>query len=515
MPAARRDLGLIAGLAVLVWLAIERTETCDRIFAWIAANPDSEADSLVLALVLAALGVAVFAVRRVRELQTAIRARALAEQETHRLAYHDPLTGLPNRRALSERLHEAERFREPIELVLLDLDRFKTVNDIHGHASGDRLLREVATRIQAALDTGQRAFRLGGDEFAVVVPGAIGRRRFADPLAGRLVNALSQPFAEGSLVHHIGASAGIARYPQDAPDSAAILRAADVALYGAKDGGRNRWLGFAPEMDDQIRRRAWLEQEIRGGVAAGEFEPHFQPIVTLVTGEIVGYEVLARWQRADGQQILPDAFIPIADECGLISELTLSILETACLRTRDWRGQPTIHFNLSPTQLRDRWLSEKLLAVLARTGFPPQRIGIEITEDAIIADQENARRVIESLKNLGATIALDDFGTGYSSLHNLRSLPFDRIKIDRSFVRDLDRGANAQAEKIVRGIVSLAHSLDLPVTAEGIESAAVARRLARIGCETGQGYFFGRPQPNQAEPRKRIGVARSGAAAAA
>ena len=514
MPAARRDLGMIIALSTLAWVVIEGTDTCDRVFAWVAANPDTEADSLILAFLLAAIGVAIYAARRVRELKYAIRARKVAEQETHQLAYHDPLTGLPNRRALNERLHNAERAGDPIELVLLDLDRFKSVNDVHGHASGDRLLREVAKRIQGSLGAGQRAFRLGGDEFAVVMPGNAGRRRLAEPLAGQLVQALSQPFAEGGLVHHIGASAGIARYPQDAPDSAAILRAADVALYSAKDGGRNRWLGFEPEMDDQIRRRAWLEQEIRGGIPAGEFEPFFQPIVTLATGAITGYEVLARWRRADGQQIPPDVFIPIADECGLISQLTLSVLELACRRARDWPGQPTLQFNLSPTQLRDRWLSEKLLAVLARTGFAPQRIGIEITEDAIIADQDNSRRVIESFKNLGSTIALDDFGTGYSSLHNLRSLPFDRIKIDRSFVLDLDSGRSSDSERIVRGIVSLAHNLDLPVTAEGIESAAVARRLARIGCDAGQGYFFGRPQRDQAQPRGRIGAAQRSATAA-
>lgn len=512
LTAAQRDMAVIGMAMALAWLVIERTETCDRLFAWIAANPEAEADSVILAFILGSLGVTIFARRRLQELRAANRAREQVEHEFQTLAYHDPLTGLPNRRALSDRLQEAHEVGEKVALILLDLDRFKWVNDLHGHGAGDRLLRQVATRINETLRPGQRAFRLGGDEFAVITRSGVGQDHNPSRVAEKVVEALSRPFEDSGLVHHIGASAGIARFPADGADPTGLIRAADVALYAAKDAGRACVRHFEPDMDARIRERAGLEQQLRAGIQRGEFVPHFQPIVSLKDGTIGAYEVLARWDHPDGQEIGPDVFIPIADECGLINELTLSIIDQACGEARDWDPEIGIEVNFSPTQLRDPWLCERVLAILVRNSFPAQRFGIEITEDAIIADAENTRRVIESFKNQGARVALDDFGTGYSSLQHLRSLPFDRIKIDRSFVRDISARDGGDAVKIIGAIVSLAHSLDLPVTAEGIETAAHAELLRELGCDQGQGFYFGRPQAAilPEEPQAEvIGQARS------
>ncbi len=489
------ELFVIMSLAAIIWLVIQRTGTCDRFIAWLAVNPDYEIDSLILGGQLAAIGAAIFTWRRYRELRIANSARDTAEQRFHKLAYHDPLTGLFNRRALNERLSgiSSAKGGEPLALVLLDLDRFKAVNDLHGHLAGDRLLRLVGDRLQFLLGSREIAYRLGGDELAVVIKLTSLNDRTPRRLARRIVNSLAEPFNDQGLVHHIGASAGIAVYPLDAADGDALIRSADVALYRAKKGGGNQCRSYEQAMDDRSRQRFELEQELRQSIRDDEFQPFYQPLVCLESGAVTGFEMLARWIRTDGVQIGPDLFIPIAEECGLINELFLVLLEKACGDARDWDPKLTIAMNLSSVQLKDPFLSEKILKTLVRHGFPPQRLSIEITENAIIADEVNARRTMESLKNLGMQIALDDFGTGYSSLHHLRILPFDKIKIDKSFIRNL--GEDTEGVKIVKAIVSLAASLELPILAEGIESAEVAALLQTMGCNHGQGYHFGRAVP--------------------
>ena len=492
LPLARRDMVAIAGIWACGWYLIERSNLSGSLFQWIAANPRYELDSLLLALILAAIGVAWFALRRYTDLQRADAARDRAERDYQALAQNDSLTGLPNRRALNDRLESADRGEETVGLILLDLDRFKGVNDLHGHGAGDRLLQLVSQRIEDLLCLGQQCYRLGGDEFAVIVPESGRSTLNSENVARRIIRSLSHPFEDSGLVHHIGGSAGIAHHPADGCEPASVMRAADLALYRAKEKGRGRFCCFEAAMDEQIRRRALLEQQMRRGIPAGEFVPHFQPLVALATGEVVGYELLARWERKDGREVPPEMFIPVAEECGLINDLMFSMLDLALRAARGWPPHLTIEVNISPSQLRDPWISERLLATLARNNFPAARFGIEITEDAILADEQNVRRVIQSLKNQGARIALDDFGTGYSSLHHLRTLPLDRIKIDRSFICDL-KGQD-EGVKIVRAIIGLASSLDLPVTAEGIETAELAQVLREMGCTHGQGYFFGRPE---------------------
>ncbi len=389
-------------------------------------------------------------------------------------------------------------------LIFIDLDRFKPVNDLHGHVVGDRLLRLVADRMRIDLGSAHTAYRLGGDEFAIVVDMTHAIDVTPQTVARHMVQTLAEPFDDHGLVHHIGASAGIALFPSDADNPDALTRAADVALYRAKDAGRGQHRSYETAMDDRIKRRAVLEQEIRAGVAARAFCPFYQPLVDLSTGITIGFELLARWDRLDGKYVGPDQFIPIAEESGLINDLMLGLLDKAFVEARDWDPSLTIAINISPSQLKDPWLSQKLLGALARHGFAPPRLAIEITENAIIEDEENARRTIESFKNQGMRIGLDDFGTGYASLHHLRALPFDKIKIDRSFVMNL--GEDQEAMKIVKAIVGLAKSLELPVVAEGVESAAVATILKEMGCEQAQGFHFGRPVSGDIVTRKLQGT---------
>jgi diguanylate cyclase (GGDEF)-like protein len=420
------------------------------------------------------------------------RERALeAEERAHSLAYQDSLTGLPNRNALRDRLDQLPTRPGKaggIALLIVDLDRFKPINDVHGHLAGDELLREVANRL-CALTPGGTVFRLGGDEFALLVDISEEDREGHRRLARTLVEGMSDPFCIGDLVHHIGASIGISTYPSDACDRETLMRRADIALYRAKESGRNQYSAFEPVMEAEITRRSVIERELRQAIAADELRPFYQPLVNLSTGRTIGFEMLARWPRGDGVNIGPDQFVPVAEESGLINELMLKLLERACADVRDWDASLTLAINVSPVQLRDPWLSEKVLTTLKRMRFPPQRVAIEITENALIDDAVNARRTIESFKNQGMKIELDDFGTGYSSLRHLRMLPFDKIKIDRSFVQAI--GDDPEALKIIRAITSLALSLDLPVIAEGIESAFVAAQLRDLGCAEGQGFHFG------------------------
>jgi diguanylate cyclase (GGDEF)-like protein len=414
-----------------------------------------------------------------------------AEQRAHQLAYHDPLTGLPNRRALAEALEmrmTASGDGAPLGLLIIDLDRFKSINDVYGHPAGDQLLRDVAARLSSLVAGQATSYRLGGDEFAVILDAdGEGARR----MAHTIVNAMLKPFAGPDLVHHIGASVGISLYPNDALDLDTLMRRADIALYKAKQSGRSQHCAFEPMLDAEIRRRAEIERELREAMTRDAFVPYYQPIVDLASGAVVGYELLARWQRDDGKEIGPELFIPIAEECGLINAMMLRLLRRACRETRDW--DVSISINVSPIQLKDPWFSQKVLAVLTRERFPPPRLTIEITENALIVDADSAKQTIASLKNQGIQLALDDFGTGYSSLQHLQMLPFDRLKIDRSFVTSMER--DPQSLRLVHAIITLASTLGLPVVAEGIESASTARTLARLGCTMGQGFHYGYPLP--------------------
>lgn len=417
-----------------------------------------------------------------------------AEQAAQQLAYHDHLTGLPNRRAITERLTPLETLAgatSPLALMILDLDLFKSVNDVHGHAAGDRLLQAVADRLRHLVGSRGTAYRLGGDEFAITLDVPSGDRQVALRLAARVVQELSAPFLVEGLAHYIGASVGVAMAPADASDLPTLMRQADMALYRAKALGRSQYLSFEPSMDAEITRRSQLERELRRDLAADAFQPYYQPIVDLTSGRITGFEMLARWHRRDDLIVGPDQFIPVAEESGLADALMMQLLERACAVAACWPAELILSINISPIQLKDPDFGDRVLMLLARTGFPAHRLALEITENAIIAEPVNARSAVTKLKQRGAMLVLDDFGTGYSSLQHLRMLPFDKLKIDKSYVQDLD--GDAEARKLVHAIIELSSILGLGAVAEGVETAGVLDALRSLGCEEGQGYLFGHP----------------------
>jgi diguanylate cyclase len=457
-------------------------------------TPTDNLDPQLLAITIASVTAAAMIVgvvlaladRRVNALELAQARQAAA------MALHDALTGLPNRRHLMsslETLLKGRRSEERLAVVAVDLDRFKPVNDLYGHAVGDELLIRIAKLLSDAVGDGGFVARLGGDEFVMVLPCAR-----ADELIGNLsalVALFEPPIVLGDHEVSIGATLGVAMAPDDGDEAPLLLRRADAALYRAKEDGRGRFAFFEPGLDARALERAMLEHDLRLAVRNDEIVPHFQPLVELEGGAINGYEILARWPHATRGLIGPDHFIQIAEETGLIGEMTFNVLRRACREALHWPGAPRLSLNIAPAQLHDAALPQKILKVLAECGFPPARLEIEITEDALVADFDAARALLTSLKNLDVRIALDDFGTGYSSLRHLRELPFDVLKIDRSFVHSMTDSEEAMS--IVRTIVHLAKSLGLAVTAEGIETQGQAAELQALGCERGQGYLLGRP----------------------
>jgi diguanylate cyclase (GGDEF)-like protein len=420
-----------------------------------------------------------------------IAERQAAEERERAMALHDALTGLPNRRHLHKALEDflaKSDVTKPLAVVAVDLDRFKPVNDLYGHAVGDELLVKIADLLREETKVDGFAARLGGDEFILVLP-----HTSEEELIGRLsalVAAFEKPFPLLGYEVSIGATLGVAMAPTDGRDPLTLMRRADVALYRAKDEGRGRFAFFEAGMDERVHERAALESDLRIAIRNDAIEPHFQPLVQLGSGEVFGYEILARWPHPQRGLVSPDQFIPVAEETGLIGELTLSLLRRACIESLPWPGGPLISLNISPVQLKDAALPQKLLKVLTETGFPPQRLEIELTEDALVGDFDAARLIIISLKNQGVHIALDDFGTGYSSLRHLRELPFDVLKIDRSFVHSMSD--SEEAHTLIKTIVALAKNMGVGVSAEGVESAEHALALQSLGCEQGQGYHFGR-----------------------
>jgi diguanylate cyclase (GGDEF)-like protein len=450
--------------------------------------------TLVIALLLN-VALILFGWRRQRELSRELRIRTAAEERAHELAARDPLTAFLNRRSLAEEgaamFERARRRRKAMALLMLDLDHFKMINDMHGHAVGDALLRNVAAEVAAAMPPVALAARLGGDEFACAFlfdpaePGTVER------VAEKLVSRMAQPFDAEGLKVHVSCSLGIARSDFDCPGIEALMRSADIAMYQAKKTGRNRFAWFDRSMERELQERNELETGLRLAIPRQEIVPYFEQQVDLSTGRLDGFEVLARWEHPHRGLVSPEIFIPIAEETGMISDLSLSIMRQAFLVARDWDPQLSLSINISPWQLRDAWLAQKIIKLLTETGFPASRLEVEITESALFQNLALAQSIVGSLKNQGVRLALDDFGTGYSSLAHLRALPFDRIKIDKSFVISVNDNMDSAA--IVNAIVRLGESLNLPITAEGVEDRAIDERLRAIGCAKAQGWYYGKP----------------------
>jgi diguanylate cyclase (GGDEF)-like protein/PAS domain S-box-containing protein len=429
-----------------------------------------------------------------------LRERIAAEARIRHLAHHDSLTGLPNRARLVERMEEAlagaRRGGAGFAVLYLDLDRFKPVNDLYGHGAGDRLLREAAQRLRAEVRESDTVARLGGDEFAILMAPAAGPDAAA-ALAERLVRSLARPFDLGEgTVASVSVSIGIALHPADAQDAESLLRAADTALYRVKRAGRDGHAFFQPEMDQDLRLRRALEQGIRLAPARGELALHYQPVAAAETGEVIGFEALLRWHHPRHGQVPPDVFIPIAEASGGILRVGEWVLAEACREAARWARPLRVAVNVSPIQIQHADFCRLLARILGETGLAPERLEIEVTESLFVSEVERALETLREVKALGVRVALDDFGTGYSSLGTLRTFPFDKIKVDRSFVRGL--GGDEQARAIVRAVLGLGRGMRLPVVAEGVETPAQLRELRQENCAEVQGYLIGRPQPIEA-----------------
>jgi diguanylate cyclase (GGDEF)-like protein/PAS domain S-box-containing protein len=420
-----------------------------------------------------------------------LKARKDAEQHIQFLAHHDALTQLPNRAFFNVRVDQEIAGLSPgksLGILCLDLDRFKEINDLFGHAAGDRALQLFASRVCALLDDRQMMARLGGDEFAILMPGISG-----PATAGRLAETILETLRDVADAPEIpiATSIGIALSPDDAADRQSLLNHADVALYRAKQEGRGTYRFFEAKMGAEVRDRRQLEHDLRHAISRSELWLAYQPQFDIRRGTVVGFEALVRWKSASRGEISPGVFIPIAEEAGAILPIGDWVLKEACRQAASWKASLKVAVNVSAVQLHNPSFTQELHQILIETGLPARRLEIEITETALVRDLNRTLATLRQVKALGVEIAMDDFGTGYSSLSNLRAFPFDRIKIDSSFIKQVH--SNQQAATIVRAVLGLGKGLGLPVIAEGVETNDELRFLQEESCDEVQGYLLGRP----------------------
>jgi diguanylate cyclase (GGDEF)-like protein len=421
-----------------------------------------------------------------------VTERQLADERMAHLAHHDTLTNLPNRSMFRERLDQAlsEATIAPLAIFSLDLDRFKAVNDTFGHPAGDWLLKCVAARLQRCLrNETDVVARFGGDEFAII-QFDIKDADDAERLAKRIVEVIGKPYRDKSRDMHVGMSLGIALYPDDGKDADTLLKNADMALYRGKSEGRNVYRFFEPGMDAMVLARQALETDLEAALPRREFELDFQPIMNIASGDIVGAEALMRWHSPVRGLVSPDDFIPAAEETGLIVQLGDWALRKACTIAADWPHAMRIAVNVSAVQIKSSTFARGVISALAFSGVPADRLELEITETVLMDESDTVLKTLRQLRDLGIRIALDDFGTGYSSLGYLRRFPVDKIKIDRSFIGDID---NRDSAAIVRTVIGLGAQLGITVTAEGVETEAQLDMLRKAGCVEAQGYLIGVP----------------------
>mgnify|MGYP002780512932 CR=1 FL=1 len=492
----------IAAASILLFLATGGTVLPELVGYWrgFGGQPDV---ILANALILN-IAVILFGWSRYKALSRELVERCKSEEQALRLADTDPLTGCQNRRsflpAVNALAGSAAASGCEIAVGLIDLDHFKAINDYHGHQLGDGVLLETAARFTELLPEGALLARLGGDEFAFALTYHNDEHPRIETLVDRLVASAANAIQIGDTTLEISASVGVAssRHADGTEFPAAgggenLMNRADMAMYQAKKRGRNRVQWFEPAMEYEQRFRGELEAGIRRGLRANEFVPYYEQQIDLETGEIIGFEMLARWQSPDLGLVNPDIFIPIVEEMGLIEDLAKTLMAQAFEDAKHWHPRLTIAINISPLQLRDPWFAQKILKMLVAHAFPASRLEIEITESALHENPGLVRNTLTGLRNQGVVVTLDDFGMGYSSLSQLRMLPFDRLKIDRSFIRDLKHDdTNA---KLVGAIISMGVGLDLPLVAEGIENDAILKTLRGMGQLKGQGYHYGRPEP--------------------
>lgn len=496
---SRKDLLLLTASGFATYIFAVLFDSYEGIHQFAEAHEAWQLDEIMTAFFLLPIGTSIYAFRRNQDLKREKEAARKAELEVQRLATHDALTGLPNRRKLARDLEQClsdnRDLGQALCLIQIDMDHFKHVNERHGHAIGDQILQFIAMRLAGVVRRDDIVAKRGGDEFTVVAQLSQGLGEAAR-IAARILDTLQSEFDVNGISIHLGASLGVAVAPVDATDAATLHRRADTALQWAKAEGRGRIRFFEPKMDASVQERIRLRDELQPAIQAGHLEPYFQPLINLETQEIVGFEVLARWQHATLGQVPPCTFISLAEDSGLIGALTRSILKRACYSALNWPAHLVIAVNLSPLQLSDPTLVDSVISILAETGFPPHRLELEITESALVGDVSMAQDIVRALKAMGMRIALDDFGTGYSSLIHLRSFPFDKIKVDASFVRSMT--TETDSRKIVSAVIGLGRNLGMTVLAEGIEVPEQAEVLRELGCPLGQGWLYGKAVPASA-----------------
>ncbi|HVV45447.1 MAG TPA: EAL domain-containing protein [Bryobacteraceae bacterium] len=489
------DLSIIIAVLLVVGFLAFEVDVFENEGSVSVHEETIELDEALSMGALLTVGLLIFAVRRYREQKAETRRRVTAEQHARQLAFQDPLTGLANRRQFNEALQAAigapPRAGAAHALFLLDLNGFKQVNDVYGHAVGDELLIIVGQRLTGAVREGDLVARLGGDEFVILSKHLMGAED-ATSTALRVLRTLSDPIQAGPTQHRVGSGIGIALLPDDGMSPEEILRKADVALYRAKSERRSALRFFEAEMDRLVRERDQLEHDLRQAIEADRIQPWFQPTVDLNTGRVLSFEAIPRWVDAAQGEIPLERFIPIAEENGLIHDLFARVLRHACDAAARWPEDVTLALDVYPGQLKDRSLREAILAVLDTTGMHPSRLELEITESALVGNLDSAQEVVGSLRSAGVRIVLDNFGTGYSSLYHLRNFALDKIKIDRSFVDDLQ---SVESARIVSALVGLAHGLGLTIVADGVRESGQKESLLATGCEQGQGFLFSQALP--------------------
>ena len=424
-----------------------------------------------------------------------ITERRRAEAKIEYMAQHDALTDLPNRLRLYEHLRQTltrSKRGEYVAVFCLDLDRFKDVNDSHGHSVGDLLLKSVADRLRQCVRDTDMVARLGGDEFAIMQVGA-SQPTDATSLASRLIDAISAPYALGSHQVTVEVSIGIALAPGDGLEAEQLLRNADTALYRAKADGRGLYRFFEPEMDARMQARRRLEVDLRKAIANGEFELFYQPLVDMQTEHVTGFEALIRWHHPERGMVAPLDFIPVAEDSGLIVPIGDWVIRQACAEAATWPSNVKIAVNLSPVQFKSKGLLTSVISALAASGLPPSRLELEITESVLLQDGDATLAILHELRGLGIRISMDDFGTGYSSLSYLRKFPFDKIKIDQSFIFAMSDHNDSLA--IVRAVIAMGTGLGIATTAEGVETPEQFKQLKLEGCTEVQGFLFSPPRP--------------------
>ena len=520
-PHARREFVArgVALAAITLFVAVGGTVLPQLLGAWRGLT--DAPDQVLASAMLLNIAIILIGWRRYKSLAVELKDRIRSENEARNEARLDSLTGCHNRRSVAPAMNELHRRAESddrrVAVLLIDLDNFKHINDVHGHNAGDAVLREVAARMRAILPTDAVIARIGGDEFAIAIMHDRSAQQEIETLASVLIEAIAQPIAIQDFTIDTSMSVGMvgcrdvppALSPEEWPNE--MMHKADIAMYHAKKHGKQRSVWFEPVMEQELKFRSQLENGIRAGIAAengcavrgledrlGDILPDLAQ-VDVESGRLTGFEMLARWQSPALGLVGPDIFIPIAEEIGVIDELSECLIVQAFRDAREWNPDLTLSVNISPVQLRDPWFSQKLLKLLIQHSFPASRLEIEITESCLHDNIASVRSMITSLRNQGVSVSLDDFGTGYASLSQLRTLPFDRIKIDRSFIREINNGE--ASSKLVDAIVAMGAGLKMPITAEGIEDEAILETLQSMRGLKGQGYHYGRPEPAGLEPR--------------